>query len=72
MAHVSEFFSVCSRTAASTACLTGGGTSFGSRPQKIYGRMVLWSARSCDRVRGVGLTSGFSDEPPYAVGYSSS
>lgn len=72
MAHVSELFRVCSRTAVSTACLTGGGTSFGSRPQKIYGRMVPWSARWCERVRVVGLTSGFFDEPPYAVGYSSS
>lgn len=35
MAHVSEFFKVSSRTAVSTARLTGGGTSFGSRAQKI-------------------------------------
>lgn len=52
MAHVSELFSVCSRTAASTACLTGGWTSFGSRAQKIYGRMVPWSARWCEDESG--------------------
>lgn len=52
MAQVSELFSVCSRTASSTACLTGGGTSFGSRAQKIYGHMAPWSARGCEGESG--------------------
>lgn len=37
IAHVSDLLSVCSRTAFSTACLTGGGTSFGSSAHKICG-----------------------------------